>query len=386
MEARISTKTTFFTKDFLLLVSSSILFFSSMYLILNDLPSYVLSLGGTEADIGLATAAFVISGLSIRPFVGWMIDHWGRKPVLLLGNLIFAVAPLLYVLPGNVFALIVIRMIHGFGLSLFTTAGLTIVTDIVSNARWGEATGFFLSAQLVAISIAPGIGSVLAGGLGLRRVVLYSAVIGLASLILASLVKSYYSISHEIDSPLAYFQKIANNSGVKSAVVAASTVGLGYSTIITFLPHLVSNNGWNGASLFYFIYAAIAILVRAPAGKISDRIGRYNLIFPTVALTVVALAIISLTQSTIWIVIAAILYGLGFGSAYPIIGALAADFSPNETRGTVMGLYGGGFDIGLLIGTLLGGFVGTAIGIPAIFAIVAVTVAIGLIFFGLMKS
>lgn len=368
------------TPNFVILVFSSVLFYSSLYIILNYLPAHVLSLGGSEADIGLVTGIFVAGSLVIRPLVGWLIDHLGRKPVMVAGNLVFTVAPLLYSVPSSVAGLMMVRLFHGLGLSIFTTAGLTIVTDLVDDSRWGEATGYFLSAQLVAISLAPAIGSALAGEYGLIKLVPFASVIAFLSLMAAGSVKSPHGLSVSV-IPSGYIQKISKNLGLRSAILAAIAVGLGYSTVITFLPLISKQLGLNGASLFYFIYASVALLVRAPAGRVSDKIGRKTLIIPTVALTVLALLMISTVKTPLGMGFAAVLYGLGFGSAYPVIGALAVDNSPIDTRGAAVGLYGGGFDIGLLLGSVLGGMVGVLFGGSAIFIVVAGLISLGLLLF-----
>lgn len=368
------------TFNFISLVLSSMLFYSSMYIILNYIPDYILSLGGTQTDIGLATGFLVLCSLIVRPFVGWIIDHWGRKKVLISGSIIFVVVPFFYGLTNSISGFIAVRMLLGIGLSLFTTAGLTIVTDIVERPHWGEATGYFLSAQLVAISLAPGIGSLVAGPNSLITLIPYASIIGGLSFVMAATVKTI----HIPPESKHQFREL-NYSNVIAAFIAAVTVGLGYAIIITFLPILMKQNGLRDASLFYFFYALIALIVRAPAGRISDRIGRRILIFPALMLCSIALLIVPGAKSPIAVIISASIYGLGFGSAYPIIGALAADHAPNNARGIAVGFYQGGFDMGLLLGSVGGGRIGQQFGVNSIFLAVSASILVGLIIFFILS-
>jgi MFS family permease len=374
-----------FSGDFVLLVLSSMLFFSSMYVYLNYLPEFVISLNGTQADVGLVTGAFVTSSLAVRPFVGTMIDRLGRKPVLLLGNLLFVIVPLLYSLPNHVFGLLLVRLLHGIGFSLFTTAGLTIVTDIASSGRRGEATSFFMSAQIVAIAIAPGLGSLLASERGLPSLIPIAAALGVASLAAAvALNRSHTSDSNtKVQWKLSQLIRIP---GIAASGVASATVGLGYATIITFLPVVTSSGVMRNASLFYFVYAVVSLIVRTPAGRLSDRLGRRKVILPTIGLSSMALLLIFFAKGPLWMAIAALLYGVGFGSAYPVVGALAADYSPDTVRGSVMGFYAGSFDVGLLVGSVVGGAVGEYWDAQTIFAAVSSLTLLGLAVFYFMSS
>jgi MFS family permease len=374
-----------FSGNFVLLVLSSMLFFSSMYVYLNYLPEFVISLNGTQADVGLVTGAFVTSSLAVRPFVGTMIDRLGRKPVLLLGNLFFVIVPLLYALPNRVFGLLLVRLVHGIGLSLFTTAGLTIVTDIASSERRGEATSFFMSAQIVAIAIAPGLGSLLASDRGLPSLIPVATALGVISLFAAVTVRRSYTLSSTTNVQRKLSQLI-RIPGIAASGVASATVGLGYATIITFLPVVASNGIMRSASLFYFVYAVVSLIVRTPAGRLSDRLGRREVILPTVGLSSMALMLIFFAKGPLWLAIAALLYGVGFGSAYPVVGALAADCSPATMRGSVMGFYAGSFDVGLLVGSVVGGAVGEYWDAQTIFATVSLLTLLGLAAFYFMSN
>jgi MFS family permease len=161
------------------------------------------------------------------------------------------------------------RALHGIGLALFTTAGLTIVTDLVDSSRWGEATGLFLSAQLLAIALAPAFGTLFAGAEGLVSLVPFAVAIALLSFVAAGLIKtSYTKQPAENDSILKINYRMNDFRVLLSPSLAAVAVGIGYATVITFLPLVAIQNNMNGASLFYFIYALVALVVRTPAGRI----------------------------------------------------------------------------------------------------------------------
>ena len=161
MEIPISAKTSrpavvesILSRNFLLLLTGSFGFYTSMWLILTFLPSYVANLGGSESEIGLVLSAFAFTALLARPIIGRLVDSLGRKGVAVAGCVIFAIAPILYGASSAVPVLIAIRMFHGLGIALFGTAGMTWVADMVPATRRAEAMGLYSNASQVAIAIA----------------------------------------------------------------------------------------------------------------------------------------------------------------------------------------------------------------------------------------
>ena len=62
------------------------------------LPVHMLRIGGTNSQVGLMGAGLTIVGLVTRLTIAPKIDTWGRKPMLVLGGILFAVNALGYFL------------------------------------------------------------------------------------------------------------------------------------------------------------------------------------------------------------------------------------------------------------------------------------------------
>ena len=63
---------------------------------------------------------FSLSAVAARPVVGWLVDRWGRKPVLLAGAAIFGLSPVLYVIATTPLSFQLVRILHGVGISALT--------------------------------------------------------------------------------------------------------------------------------------------------------------------------------------------------------------------------------------------------------------------------
>ena len=82
--------------NFILFCLANFLYYGAFYLYIPVLPQYVEMLGGTPADIGLVGGAFGLSSFIIRPYLGKLANEWGRKRMMLLGTISFALLFLLF--------------------------------------------------------------------------------------------------------------------------------------------------------------------------------------------------------------------------------------------------------------------------------------------------
>src|SRR5262245_8534113 len=60
------------------------------------LPLWILNHGGGEEIAGRVAGAQGFAGLAVLPLVGWLLDHFGRRRILLTGTLIGAVCAVGY--------------------------------------------------------------------------------------------------------------------------------------------------------------------------------------------------------------------------------------------------------------------------------------------------
>jgi MFS family permease len=83
-------------------------------------------------------------------------------------------------------------------------------------------------------------------------------------------------------------------------------------------------------------YAITLILIRPIAGKLADRFGEGKVIVPALAVTILALLILSLTQGFAGVFVSAVLYGIGFGSAHPALQAATLRLASPDRKGGLM--------------------------------------------------
>jgi len=158
-------------------------------------------------------------------------------------------------------------------------------------------------------------------------------------------------------------------------------ITLGSGTMIAFLPLYGEGFGIGigRVGVIISVVYASSVVLRAPAGRLSDRIGRMPVILSGFLISAVALAGISFAASFPWLVAAGIFFGVGMGLAMPASFALVADLSPAGERGLAMGAASSFLQLGVAVGaTAMGGVAGVA-GLGTMFKICALALVVGLV-------
>ncbi|MBC7325230.1 MAG: MFS transporter, partial [Moorella sp. (in: Bacteria)] len=177
------------TRDFILLSLASFLIFTGFQMLMPTLPKYVAALGGDNLVVGFTIGIFTISAVLVRPWLGREMDRRGRQGIYLLGLLIFVVAVLGYSIALSIFILLLFRFLHGAGWGGSTTAGGTIVTDLLPPHRRAEGMGYYGLFANLAMAVAPALGLAILERTGFKVLFFTSAALALAATAVAGLVK-----------------------------------------------------------------------------------------------------------------------------------------------------------------------------------------------------
>ncbi len=131
---------------------------------------------------------------------------------------------------------------------------------------------------------------------------------------------------------------------------------IGFGIVIPVLPFYAESYGANATILGLILtsYAGMQFLFAPLWGRVSDRIGRRPVMLMTIAGASVALLILGLSQSLLWLFIARILGGV-FGANISVATAYVTDLTTEENRTQWMGMIGASFGIGFVLGPAIGG-------------------------------
>ena len=331
-------------------------------------PSYVVELGATVASVGLFTSSFMIAHAVMSPKMGSLTDRYGRKRLMMLGVGADVILGTLTGLVPSWEWLLAIRVLNGAVSSAAMLASETLLIDLVSPQRRGEASGYIMSMNMVGRNLGPMVGG------GIQWLALSRGLTLLMS----------YRIPYFVDSLLAFIALLMIYLLIKEPE-RRSTPGRGVDAketpkvVLTRPLKILLVNGFvSGIGvgfiipimvLFYMdrfsmdpmaigtiisITGFIGLIASYIAGRFSDRVGRKPLIgFGNYVSRLAGLAL-PFTRSITEAGIVVSVRSLGFNVSMPAFRALRADLVPPEVRGRMFGLFGTAFTAGSVIGPILG--------------------------------
>src|SRR5690625_1478879 len=101
----------------------------NVYVVLTVLPLYVVELGGSAFHAGLMSGVGLLSAVLFRFVFGPMTDERGRRLPLIIGNVVFMLAPIGFWLANSVSGLIFMRALQAIGPAAYLGAVSALAVD-----------------------------------------------------------------------------------------------------------------------------------------------------------------------------------------------------------------------------------------------------------------
>ena len=347
--------------------------------------------GVSYAELGLVTGLFyAVSGLG-QPLMGFAVDRWGARPVLLAGLTLVALATLGVGFAPGYWSLIPLALAGGLGNSVFHPADFAVLNARVSHGRLGRAYGVHGLAGTLGWVLAPAIGVFLAELFGWRTAVAAMGVAGLAMTAILALggdwlddrvVRRAESATRAPESPLEWrvlFALPVLLCFAYFAFLSVAVVGLQTFSVPAFMSLYGIGHALAAQSLTaYLLGSAAGIIVGA---VYADRTERHHVIAALGLLAGALLLSLVLIMPLPGIALPAVMGAAGFavGATNPSRDAIIRRATPAGSTGRVYGFVYSGLDLGsTLAPALFGWFVDR--GFPAgVFAVVVLAFLVAIL-------
>jgi len=146
------------------------------------LPTIVTQLSGNEYYVWAITIYLLTSTISV-PFWGKLSDIYGRKPIFMIGIVIFLIGSALSGLSQNMGMLILFRGIQGIGAGSLFPVALAVIGDLFTPQERGKYQGLFGAVFGIAFVAGPLIGGWLTENLSWHWIFYVNIPIGIVALI-----------------------------------------------------------------------------------------------------------------------------------------------------------------------------------------------------------
>lgn len=379
------------TRNFLAACTGNFLLFFAFYLLIPIFPLYLIdTFQASKSTIGLVLASYTLAALMIRPMSGFLLDLFRRKPQYLLAYLFFVLTFISYPLASTIHLFLLFRILHGAAFGYVTTAGNSLVVDILPASRRGEGLGFFGVANNLAMVVGPMTSLFMHETYSYNTIFFLAIASGLLGFVFAMLIRvEKVFVPKEVIS--MSFDRFFLFKGFKAGVTLLLT-GIPYGMFITYLAIYAQElNIKSGTGLFFSLLAVGLVVSRLFSGKMVDR-GRLTKAIETgLLVSMIGIFLLASLQqlssfndilsSSLFFVIPVIL-GLGYGLLFPAYNTLFVNLAPHNRRATASSTFMTSWDLGVGVGLVVGGrLADTKGGLPLAFLFGAVMIFVSYIYF-----
>lgn len=351
------------------------------------LPLIAQEFGVSYAGAGALVAAFAVGRIPFDFIGGAAVDRWSPRLIACGGAAIVGISAFLSVFAKSFSALLWYRLLGGIGSALFTITAMAFLARTVAPQRMGQAMGFYQSMLLVGVSIGPGVGGLAASFFHDLRAPFWAMTV--LSLVVAVVgvwwigefppVTARESAVRQDSAREVLSQLLRDWTFVFACVLTFLLFGIRSGISLNLMPLFAQEHiglHESGIGLTQSLCSLANFCVIWHAGRLLDGVGRRSVTLVSLWATVLAILLYLWATTYARLAIVSIVFGAAIGYLGPAPAAVIADLTPPGKAGTVMGVYRGSGDTGLLLGPVFAGWLAGHLGFDLAFVVTAALTAL----------
>jgi MFS family permease len=364
------------SRGFVLNFSAQFTFSLVFTILLPAIPIYLSGFKAREAEIGFLIGVFSVSSLVLRPFVGRALLRNAEKTFMVAGSLLYAVSCLAYLVAPPFFPLLFVRIIHGVGIALFTTASFTLLATTAPEAHRSRLVSYFFLANNLAFALGPYFGMLLINHCSFVALFLVCAGVSVCALFIASRLPGRVAPDPKTAAPKP--SPMLSPVALRPALVAfmLNTV---WGSLSAFFPLFALQHGVSNPGIFFLFLALTLILGRAFGGRILDLYGKERVIGPCLGTIALALLVLTFSNGLPMFILSALILGSGWALIFPSL-MLCAIEEAGDALGPAMGTFTALCDLGGGVGPMIMGVILQYSNYPVMFVSLTLITAFNLAF------
>ena len=364
-----------FTPRFFVMCGFSFTVFVSAFQLLPTAPFHILDLGGSTFASGLFLGFLTYASALSAPLTGAFADRLGQRRILITSSIALTAFSLAYAVISDYRLLLALVIVHGVFWSGLLSASAAYMTHLLPERRRAEGIAYWGLSSVAAIAVAPTLGFWVYRH-GWAWLCMEAAALNMLMCAIAIALQE-----HE-PAPVPH----PHNQGLLEWRVLALSVSLflysfGYGGITSFAAMYADAYGVTPKGIYLTTLALVILVTRPMSGRLGDRLGYRRVFVPSLLLITLGLGLLATGGTRATMIISAVVFGAGFGTAYPVyVGYVMRDVSPGR-RGAAFGAILAAFDTGIGTGSTLMGWVIQHRGFQFAFGMAAAVSAFALPYF-----
>lgn len=351
-----------------------------------NLPLYVVGAYQSTSSAGAMVGAFALAAMLGRPFAGQIIDRLSKPKLYLAGTALFTAGVSMLLYQGPLVWLVFARVVQGLGFSLVSTVAGAMIADVLHPQRLGSGIAIYTVTGSLANALGPVAGLTVAQSFGYP---VFFKTILITSILTVVIIPVFFSrqkaatqpvLESDSESLARHLDPVESSKGhwwrqitslIEPTAVAPASVmlflAITYGALLGFMPLLAQTKNLGSAGTYFAIQSGAVLAIRLLMPALVSRLSTLRLVRLAIGLLMPALAILLATRHPALFYSSAVLYGAGFGLAFPLMNTVVFERCPPQARGRANATFYLALDLGIGAGTILLGYIAKLVHLEAVF-------------------
>ena len=352
-----------------------------LFMVLPVFALYAESLDGyTLLLAGVAVGIYGLTQAILQIPLGRLSDRLGRKPIIIIGLLVFVLGSVVAAMADSIVGVIIGRALQGSG--AIAGAVMAMAADLTREEHRMKVMASIGMSIGLSFMVAIIVGPVLEGWFGVSGIFWTTAGLAvLAILIISFIVPTPVNTRFHRDTEVEYswFKRVLSHPQLLRLDIGVLILHFVMTATMFTLPLIwVKQHGFELAQhwkvwLPVLFFSAVLVLPFIIIGEKKKQL-KQIMVMAVLALTIASLLIWQLHTSLWFLALALWLFLLGFNLLEASLPSLVAKFAPAAHRGTAMGAFSSSQFLGAFFGATAAGYIGQNYGWVNVFLVNAVLV------------
>ncbi|MGQ9492785.1 MAG: MFS transporter [Anaerolineae bacterium] len=348
---------------------------------------YARQLGASLTFIGILSSTVGVTRLVVSMPFGLLSDRVGRKTVVTLGMVSFAIALALFAIAPNAYFLLIGRIIDGIAMVCTFLIGAAYVSDITASEERALAFGLYSTAMGLGFTVGPLVGAAVAVHYGISGSYWAGAIVGLTGAVIAAwCLKDARTdgtvVNDQQHSLWADLQQLMHNRNLIAGSLANLLMNMVFGgAVVNFFPVYAAQLGIPQIMInsMFSARALTSTSARLPTGAIASKVSSRIVMLTALIIAVIAMFLLPQTKQRIVLSLLLILEGIAFGSFLTSGQIFVAQHSSADTRGAAVGAYSAAGSLSGIFSPIMLGVVADFAGVQSVFWLTGLLVLFGIV-------
>ncbi len=316
--------------------------------------------GSTPLLMGVALGAYGLTQALFQIPFGMWSDRIGRKRVIAVGLLIFALGSVVAALATTIEWIILGRALQGAG--AIAAATMALLADLTREEHRTKAMATFGMSIGLSFTVAIILGPILNGWIGISGIFWMTALLALLGIMVLFRVvpnPAQSHMHHDAEADPAQFRAVLRDRQLLRLDFGIFALHLILTAIFVVIPLGLRDAGLTPGDhwMVYLGVVLVAVVIMVPMIIVAEKKGKMKEVFA------LAIVLVLISQLGLWkmshslwgmILFLVIFFG-GFNLLEATLPSLISKMAPADKKGTAMGVYSSSQFFGAFVGGLVGG-------------------------------